>query len=581
VAIGPVVAVVRGDALLVREESGASLAVSPPSLAPWLLAVSGGHPVTVVGEWDGSWLRALSVLADDRLVALDAPSSDPRVARDGDSALSRLVSAALLGTERAGEAVAILEAAGGLVSDAGPDRERSLLAAAGVLALRGRAGRQSQADREALPAPAPDDPRPALAGEAARLVGLVATEQRALLPEVLGLVRSSQRRIPDEWLPDLLALAAGDAALGRQVVELGGARAAWLASLVPSLADAAAHPVESDWDAAWEAAHGAKQRAALISSMRRTDPVAARDAFARWLPEVAGDERASMIGALEPSLGPDDEAVLSTALGDRRLDVRRAAADLLARIGGTAFAGLIEARARPLLATHGRMRPSLAVTLPTLDAELESAGVGGGPPAGLGERAWMLRQLLAHVRPSGWQGWLGADPPALVTRALRSEEARPVLEGWAEAAGRFADTDWLAALLAEPKVAATIRLDLRAMVATLPDAPRASLVARVARTVDAASLAWLAARCPPAWPNAVADAVIATLRNLPGTQYPDQPLYELLRAAAVGLAPERADELAALAAHEGKIRPALAGAVETVRLRRRIHTAFADLQPVQ
>ena len=36
-----------------------------------LLAMSGGHPITVFGEWAGDFFVPLSAFADDRLVALE------------------------------------------------------------------------------------------------------------------------------------------------------------------------------------------------------------------------------------------------------------------------------------------------------------------------------------------------------------------------------------------------------------------------------------------------------------------------------------------------------------------------------
>jgi hypothetical protein len=216
------------------------------------------------------------------------------------------------------------------------------------------------------------------------------------------------------------------------------------------------------------------------------------------------------------------------------------------------------------------------VTLPAPDPELEAAGFGGRPPAGIGERAWLLRQLIAHVRPSRWTEWLGAVPRGLVARALRSDDSRPVLEGWAEAARRFGDADWLAALLTAPKVT-EINLDLRSVVAQFPEERRMSVIARVAPAADAAVLAWLAPMCPPVWPAPVADAVLEAMRGLAGDQYPDQRLYDLARAAAIGLAPDREGDLTAVASHDGQIRPSLAWALDTLRHRARIHAAFASL----
>jgi hypothetical protein len=72
---------------------------------------------------------------------------------------------------------------------------------------------------------------------------------------------------------------------------------------------------------------------------------------------------------------------------------------------------------------------------------------------------------------------------------------------------------------------------------------------------------------------------LSVASTLSGSQYPDLALYQLIRAAAMGLPPVHADDLATLASYQGEIRPALLGAVETLRMRARIHDAFADLPP--
>jgi hypothetical protein len=313
--------------------------------------------------------------------------------------------------------------------------------------------------------------------------------------------------------------------------------------------------------------------------MRLADRTAARDALERWLPDLASDERAAVTEALEEGLGPDDEAFLAQAFGDRRAEVRRAAAGLLARLEDSELTRLVEARARPLLASQGKVQPSLAVTLPTLDPELEAAGFGGKAPAGVGERAWLLRQLLGHVRPSRWTEWLRAEPPALVERAMRADEVRPILEGWLEAATRFADPAWVAALVADPKVAAAVHVDVAWTLEALPIEQRLAVAASAARSVDPSVLARIAAACPPPWPAPLVDPVLRALGKLATEQYPDQGFYALGRAAALGIPPSRATDLLTVASREGQVRPALVGAMDLLGLRERIHDAFASLPP--
>lgn len=69
--LGAVVPVIDGNRWLLVDEAGDAL---PLAGAAWnLLALCGGHPVAVVGEWDGDRLLPLSCFAEARLWPLEAP----------------------------------------------------------------------------------------------------------------------------------------------------------------------------------------------------------------------------------------------------------------------------------------------------------------------------------------------------------------------------------------------------------------------------------------------------------------------------------------------------------------------------
>jgi hypothetical protein len=70
VALAGVVPVVEGDRRLVVEPGAGALPLSSHSDALTLLALSGGDPVDLFGEWDGWALTPLSVHAEGALVAL-------------------------------------------------------------------------------------------------------------------------------------------------------------------------------------------------------------------------------------------------------------------------------------------------------------------------------------------------------------------------------------------------------------------------------------------------------------------------------------------------------------------------------
>ena len=58
---------------IVRDAQGRRIALHPAFRHPLhLLALSGGHPLTVCGEWDGRTLLPLSVWQDGRLYNIDS-----------------------------------------------------------------------------------------------------------------------------------------------------------------------------------------------------------------------------------------------------------------------------------------------------------------------------------------------------------------------------------------------------------------------------------------------------------------------------------------------------------------------------
>ena len=573
--IGDVVPVLRGDQLLVRDPDGTALPLLTSDVAPRLFAVSGGHPVTLVAEWDGNWLRPLAAFADGRLASVMTDTEGVEVKID-DPDWSALVSAALLGTERTGGNAPIPATVAGLV--AGAETEQAILVAAGSMALRRRAGRTTTRDEAPLPQPAEPDPHPQLTGAAARYVGLGFDERPSLAPEILELVRATGRRLPDEWLPDLMALAkrADDPPA---YVELGGSRAAWLARAFPELAGDVSWGTGEDWDEAWAAAQTGAAKAAVVRRIRQLDLPRAREALADWWASIPSDDRARALEAVEVQVEPADEPFLTEALTDRRADVRRTALGILVLLPDSALTRRIEDEAMPLLATGGLVRKSLKVALPSPSEEFAALGFTGRPEAGYGERAWLLRSLLAHVRPERWTEWLRVDPSGLVDQASRSDEARPLLEGWIAAAARFGDPLWATAILSNPAVPNKVTNDVGRVLDGLSSAERAAAVATSAAALHPATLAALAASIPAPWPAPLADAVLDVADLVGREQFPGPGLYELVRAAALRLTPDRADDLTNVASYKNELRPALTDVVETIRLRARIHEAFASVTP--
>ena len=88
---------VQGGVVLRQAGSAESLPMAAGSTATRLLATSGGHPVAVFGEWDGSQLRPVSAFAEGRFVDLEPGDMASSPSRDGIPTWPAMLSAALLG----------------------------------------------------------------------------------------------------------------------------------------------------------------------------------------------------------------------------------------------------------------------------------------------------------------------------------------------------------------------------------------------------------------------------------------------------------------------------------------------------
>jgi hypothetical protein len=277
--------------------------------------------------------------------------------------------------------------------------------------------------------------------------------------------------LPHRLLPDFLNTRdqAARAALAPAV----GARGQWLArqnkvwswaAVIPSVSrgiwaaggamhvpratqppDPSTH-ARDDMAALWEEGN-LEQRVAALHAMRESDATSARAKLeAVWSKEKA-EVRATLLAALSTSLSPDDETFLERALGDRSVNVKSVAENLLARLPQSAFV----ARMIERVAAVVQKAPAAASMW-----EKVKSGFGAKalklivePPAaeGSGARARALAQLVAAVPLSHWTSQFDATPEQLLDAARATDWSDPLIEGWTTAVERQRDSAWAAMLL--------------------------------------------------------------------------------------------------------------------------------------
>jgi hypothetical protein len=472
-----------------------------------------------------------------------------------------LVATALLGVERQQPptqptGAPELDAALAALADREPAAR--LLGAAALLGPYRRAGQRLAVD-DGVDEPSPVDDRPACgAGAAGHLVAMLGGEHAEVLPEWLGALNVAGKRLPPRYLPSLLDLGAKQRKLRDRIEPVLGQRGRWLARQNSNWRWAL--PVEDE--ALWRTGDG-ETRLALLRRLRDIDPDRARELLRSTWAEEAPDDRLVLLNELGRGLSMADEPFLEDALDDRRGAVRQRAAELLAQLPGSRLVGRMTARAQDWLGWQPDLRTSLRALLPgggaridvrlpaACDKAMQRAGVDPKPPGQRGERAWWLHQVLAVVPLGHWVERWGAMPAELVAAALRSEEAKLLVEAFAEATRRQRDPVWARALLD----GRTDHEKVHPLIGLLPPEEReARVLASNGELTGQTRGAFDLMLCDHAWSPALSRAVLAAVlrqisasaKGRPQTDQDSLALRHQLDHHANHLDPALADEAAAL-----------------------------------
>jgi hypothetical protein len=329
------------------------------------------------------------------------------------------------------------------------DREELLLLRSGTQAVYDLAGHRPVMNVAAI-APAPtEDCRKASRKLAGLLQNALATNASDLLIGFLQQMQGARIVAPPDLLP--LLLDCTDPAVREQVLPILGVRGRWLSTQNPAwswVQLGAAHVSESDQAAlqkTWDDGTIA-ERCQVVALLRRSNPELARE----WVSAIFAQEkpahRVSLLEEFVTGLSPADEPFLEKCLSDRAPTVGQTAARLLCRLPASALAIRMRDRAAAMLIaeTKGSSKKltKLGCSPPEkIDRDWERDGVPGKAPTGRGLRALWVETVLAAVPPANWSTHFGFSADQLIEAILDDQFEGPVLQGWTEAAARFAATD--------------------------------------------------------------------------------------------------------------------------------------------
>jgi hypothetical protein len=442
-------------------ETGAALPLRlPDEPAGWhLLALSGGQPLAVFGEWNGQAFRVLShwpaTPAEVRPPATSpapAPAGPPTPAPPPTNPWPALRRVALLGTRQTTESLPNLDLGDFPTADG---REQQLLLSAGTLALLRKAGFQLIASP--LPTPAPPETWPALGPAGHNLLRqlLSRPHYRPLLGDYLQAMSEHGRVVPPMLLARVVSWVKEQPWAAPFTEAALGERGRWLAAQNPDwqlMVDATARhqPTEADWHTG-----PTPRRRLYLEQLLLADPTQAARLLAEALPQEPAAAQVALLGALEA--WPLAELlpvvfipVFEPLLASRAREVRQVAARWLVRTTDTALLPRLWARAELLLHFKHKLlgNNALEITLPSWSAEWQRDGIEqkSSDYAG-GEKAAQLGQLLALLPPGRWVAAWGVSAAEAVALAAASEWAAVLLPAWLRAARLHHDADFAPALL--------------------------------------------------------------------------------------------------------------------------------------
>ena len=374
-----------------------------------------------------------------------------------------VLSAALIGTgRRTVTAVpSISQAAPGAVGELleqipCESPEQALLVSAAVLSSYRRAGTLPARSSGWRIPPCPPDTLPRCNPAAGRrLAAMVAGDRQALIPEWLRLANRTGLRIPEELLPEMLDYTKKHPHLVALLLPCLGERGHWLAWFNPDWSYALAAFAGSsapltELETAWQT--GLRQdRMWMLRFLRKRDPAAARQLIELTWNEDNAAERAAFLAELEPGVSMEDEPFLEGCLDNRSVEVRRAAAKLLAKLPASRFVERQTRRLESLVAYKPGQWPlrvnRLEITLPeTCDDEMKRDAIEDRPSQGAGQKSRWLESMLSAVPPGTWSSKWQKDARDLIRMANDSEWKEQLLGSWLTATANHGDIEWAEAL---------------------------------------------------------------------------------------------------------------------------------------
>ena len=335
----------------------------------------------------------------------------------------------------------------------GENSERALLGAAAASFLFERAGARLPVDTQTLPTPAPAETLGTCSGRSRQHLNIIlAGRYYEILREWLAALARAGKRLPPEKLPEMFGLMLSQPVLTPLIEPVLGERGRWLAAQNPAWTLLGGIDLAETGET-WETGSRAS-RVAFIKKLRTADPDQARSLLQETWANESADQRAAMLETFVQNLSMADEPFLEEKLDDRSKEVRGVAAGLLSRLPGSSLVGRMVARAnaaieyiqpkKGFLGLKAGKAAFQVTPFETVDPSMLRDGIEPQSSSRtLGDKAYLIYQIVGAIPPCYWLDRWQANPHALLRDAIESEYAEALVRGWRHALARHPDNVWM------------------------------------------------------------------------------------------------------------------------------------------
>ncbi len=358
-----------------------------------------------------------------------------------------IVKTALVGTERSQLSEESLEQLQALGIDVNANTSQVILKAAAVYSRMQKAGRFLPEWKKKLPKAAPKDKTPICNAKAIKYLSLMMNgTHEAALPEFMLHLVLHNKRLPIEKLPELFDRCKGQKNLWSILAPTIGKQGEWLIEQNQEWHHLLLQPKTDDWETSSN-----NERKSLIRFLRQTRPQKAIEHLqSTWSTENL-PTKIAFLQTLHIGLSKKDEPFLETCLDDRRKDVRKLAASLLARIDDSDFVQRMLERVKNLMSVKKRADKKIKLEI-TLPENYDDAMIRDGIDPSLqwfkgGIRASRLGQMLVAIPPNKWNSFFKTSANDVVDIFVRSEWGELLVQAMMEATALHKDEEWMEVLL--------------------------------------------------------------------------------------------------------------------------------------